>query len=122
MYFLSRGDRLSARELRERLRTELPENTSDKAIERALSMLSVWREAIPIINKSATASDDEYDNKFVCEENIADTGEESIESELWRDEVRNAFKTAFLSLTTREKELFGKVHGLTRAPLRSSRR
>lgn len=75
-------------------------------------MLSVWREAIPIINKSATASDDKYDNKFVCEENIADTVEESVQSELWCDEVRNDFKTAFLSLTTREKELFGKVHGV----------
>jgi len=108
----TRGDRLSARELKERIRAELPEDTSDEAIDRALSMLSMWREAIPIINKSATAGDDEYDNNFVCEENIADTGEESVESELWCDEVRKAFKTAFLSLTAREKELFGKVHGV----------
>ena len=108
----SRGDRLSARELKERIRAELPEHTSDEAIDRALSMLSVWREAIPIINKSATAGDDEYDNNFVCEGNIADTGEESVESELWCDEVRKAFKTAFLSLTAREKELFGKIHGV----------
>ena len=48
----------------------------------------------------------------MCEESIADTGEESVESELWCDEVRKAFKTAFLSLTAREKELFGKVHGV----------
>ena len=108
----TRGNRLSARELKERIRAELPEGTSDDAIDRALSMLSVWREAIPIINKSATAGDDEYDNNFVCEENIADTGEESIESELWCEEVRKAFKTAFLSLTVREKDLFGKVHGV----------
>ncbi len=108
----SRGDRLSARELKEKLRAELPQNTSDEAIDRALSMLSMWREAIPIINKSATVGDEEYDNNFVCEENIADTGEESVESELWCDEVRKAFKTAFLSLTAREKELFGKVHGV----------
>lgn len=108
----TRDDRLSARELKERIRAELPEDTSDEAIDRALSMLSVWREAIPIINKSATAGDDEYDNNFVCEESIADTGEESVESELWCDEVRKAFKTAFLSLTVREKELFEKVHGV----------
>ena len=108
----TRGDRLSARELTERIRAKLSEDTSDEAIDRALSMLSVWREAIPIINKSATAGDDEYDNNFVCEENIAYTGEESVESELWCDEVRKAFKTSFLSLTAREKELFGKVHGV----------
>lgn len=110
----TRCDRLSARELKEKIRAELPENTSDEAIDRALSMLSSWREAIPIINKSATAGDNEYDNdnNFVCEENIADTGDESVESELWCDEVRKAFKTAFLSLTAREKELFGKVHGV----------
>ncbi len=108
----TRDDRLSARELKERIRAELPEDTSDEAIDRALSMLSVWREAIPIINKSATAGDDEYDNNFVCEENISDMGEESVESELWCDEVRKAFKTAFLCLTAREKELFGKVHGV----------
>ena len=47
----TRDDRLSARELKERIRAELPEDTSDEAIDRALSMLSVWREAIPIINK-----------------------------------------------------------------------
>lgn len=107
----TRGDRLSARELKGRIRPELPEDTSDEAIDRALSILSMWREATPIINKSATAGDDEYDNNFVCEENIADSGEESVESELC-DEVRKAFKTAFLSLTAREKELFSKVHGV----------
>ena len=107
-----RSEKLSADELREELYAKLPENTSHEAIERALSMLSLWREAIPIINKSASAGDDEYDNDFVCEENIADTGEESVESELWREEVRKAFQTAFLRLTVREKELFGKIHGV----------
>ena len=37
----TRGDRLSARELKERIRTELTENISDEAIDRALSMLSM---------------------------------------------------------------------------------
>lgn len=49
---------------------------------------------------------------FLLRREYCRRGWESVESELWRGEARKAFKTAFLSLATHEKELFGKVHGV----------
>ena len=106
-----RQERLSQSEIEERIYAEFPERYH-RAVRRALTMLAVWREPMPLVTGAEPEFD--HDGEAVCahEESVADSNAEPIDAGLWREEVFKAFGIAFRALSWKEKELFGKINGI----------
>jgi len=106
-----REENLPLEQLEEKILTELPKLTK-RDMRYALRMLPGWRDALPISYKPSPEHNHGYEPRFAYADTLPDTGAEPIDAPLMREEMRNAFTTAFVPLTEAERELFRDANGV----------
>lgn len=106
-----REENLPLEQFEEKIRTELKTLTK-RDIRYALRMLPGWRDALPISYKPSPEQHHGYEPRFAYADTLPDTGAEPIDAPLMREEMRNAFTSAFVPLTEAERELFRDANGV----------
>ena len=106
-----REEDLTLEQLEEKISSELPKLTK-RDIRYALRMLSGWRDALPISYKPSPEHNYGYEPRCAYADTLPDTGAEPIDAPLMREEMRNAFTSAFVPLTEAERELFRDANGV----------
>ena len=106
-----REENLPLEQLEDKILTELRKLTKQD-IRYALRLLSGWRDALPISYKPSPEQHHGYEPRCAYADTLSDTGAEPIDAPLMREELRNAFTSAFVPLTATERELFKDVNGV----------
>ncbi|MBQ8551363.1 MAG: hypothetical protein IJ428_00960 [Clostridia bacterium] len=106
-----REENLPLELLEAKILTELLKLTK-RDVRYALRMLPGWRDALPISYKPSSENNYGYEPRCAYADTLPDTGAEPIDAPLMREEMRNAFTTAFAPLTEAEQELFKDVNGV----------
>ena len=106
-----REENFSLEQLEKKILTELPKLTK-RDIRYALRMLPSWRDALPISYKPSPEQNNSYEPRCAYADTLPDTGAEPIDAPLMREEMRNAFTSAFVPLTKAERELFRDSNGV----------
>ncbi len=106
-----REEDLPLEQLEEKILIELSKLTK-RDIRCALRMLPGWRDALPISYKPSPEQHHGYEPRCAYADTLPDTGSEPIDAPLMREEMRNAFTSAFVPLTEAERELFKDANGV----------